>query len=198
MAHYQRLLLLVLSCVYGISYCSHQGWWRKHHGWWKKPNCNCSDHHDHSDHSTSTPKPMSEIVRTMFPGLLINSNDLTKLPVIKPEGTRRTHETSYVGNIIPNSKTVLDSCCQTEFAYEVINTTVSNKRNLKVVHFENAFQFVPTGKCPENATCGRNTCVQMYRHQWLLIWDDHLPHYPPVTFAAVEVPSHCECVNVGT
>lgn len=50
----------------------------------------------------------------------------------------------------------------------------------------------------ENATCGRNTCVQMYRHQWLLIWDDHLPHYPPVTFAAVEVPSHCECVNVGT
>lgn len=112
MANYQRLLLLLLSCVYGISYCSHQGWWRKHHGWWKKPNCNCSDH-NHSDHSTTEPKPMSEVVRTMFPGLLINSNDLTKLPVIKPEGTRRTHETSYVGNIVPNSKTVLDSCCQT-------------------------------------------------------------------------------------
>jgi len=35
-----------------------------------------------------------------------------------------------------------------EFTYEVINRTVSNNRNLKVVHFDDAFQFVPTGKCP--------------------------------------------------
>lgn len=45
--------------------------------------------------------------------------------------------------------------------------------------------------------CGRGSCLQMYRHYWMLVWDDDLSHFPPVKFIPVEIPSHCECVNVG-
>jgi hypothetical protein len=43
--------------------------------------------------STPTGTPIRDVVKSMFPGLLLNSNDLTKLPVMKPEGTRRHGET---------------------------------------------------------------------------------------------------------
>ena len=49
----------------------------------------------------------------------------------------------------------------------------------------------------KNSTCGRGECLQMYRHHWMLVWDVRLSTWPPVTFLPVEVPSHCQCVNVG-
>ena len=50
----------------------------------------------------------------------------------------------------------------------------------------------------EKASCGKGSCIQMYRHHWMLVWDDSLPHFPPVKFVPVELPSHCECVNIGS
>lgn len=50
----------------------------------------------------------------------------------------------------------------------------------------------------KNTKCGIGKCIQRYRHHWLLVWDESLQHYPPVTFLPVEIPSHCECVNIGT
>lgn len=101
---YQKLVILVFYCVYGISNSSHQKWWRK-------PHCHCSI--PGGTESTPTGKPIRDVVKSMFPGLLLNSNDLTRLPVMKPEGTRRHGEASYVGNTIPNAGTAHDSCCQT-------------------------------------------------------------------------------------
>lgn len=51
--------------------------------------------------------------------------------------------------------------------------------------------------CRPNSTCSRGECLQMYRHHWMLVWDERLSTWPPVTFLPVEVPSHCQCVNVG-
>ncbi|XP_021342866.1 uncharacterized protein LOC110443157 [Mizuhopecten yessoensis] len=145
-------------------------------------------------------KSFRDSVLSMYRGLFMNPRDLRQLPVIKPEGVRGHGLNSYVDGIrprpgpVPNSK---NSCCFTDYAYEVFNTTVSSSFQLNVVHFKNAFQFVPTGRCASNVSCGVGQCLQMYRHHWMLVWDDNLPHYPPVTFLPVEVPSHCECVNVG-
>lgn len=101
MTKYHWLVFMVLCCIYGSSNSSHQRWWKKH-------TCHCT-----LEPTTPTEKPIHEIVKTMFPGLLLNSNELSKLPIIKPAGTKRHRETSYVENIIPSQGSVKNSCCQT-------------------------------------------------------------------------------------
>lgn len=162
-----------------------------HQGWLTQAACPC--------------KPTGPLARTilkLYKGLFVQPQEVTDLPVIKPVGGRDEsgHEgnlTSYVGNLV-TSLNKQPSCCNTEYAFEIYNKTNYNHRNLTVVHFQNAYQFVPTGVCPKNTKCGIGKCIQRYRHHWLLVWDESLQHYPPVTFLPVEIPSHCECVNIGT
>ncbi|KAK3098818.1 hypothetical protein FSP39_023364 [Pinctada imbricata] len=173
-------VLSSLTCVLIYTDGFHQKWWRI--------GCPCA--------RSMNRQFIREFIMQTYRGLFLSPNSLGRLPVIKPEGAG-THTGTYVGNILPSAVAQEQSCCGTQYAFEVFNFTVSQQKQLKVVHFDKAFQFVPTGRCPTNKTCGEGKCIQMYRHHWLLVWDERLPLHPPVTFVPVEVPSHCDCVNIG-
>ncbi|XP_062578547.1 uncharacterized protein LOC134240479 [Saccostrea cucullata] len=161
-----------------------------HQGWLSQATCPC--------------KPAGTLARTvlkLYRGLFVKPTEVYDLPVIKPVGGRSETQgnlTTYTVHTVTSKEKKIPSCCNTEYAFEIFNKTDFNKRILKVVHFQNAYQFVPTGICPPKTKCGQGDCIQRYRHHWLLVWDDTLQHYPPVTFIPVEIPSHCECANVGS
>ncbi|KAL5003947.1 hypothetical protein ScPMuIL_017403 [Solemya velum] len=182
---YGRSFTLLVSAVILIrltAESTHQIWWY---------GCRCS--HWQPRYS------MRDAVMQTYKGLFVGNRELHRLPVVKLHRHGGTSTRSYVSNTIPNSSRNQNlGCCFTEYSYEVFNFTVVNRQRFTVVHFDNAFQFVPTGRCRANSTCVMGSCMQMYRHHWLLVWDDRLPSWPPVTFLPVEVPSHCDCVNVGT
>ncbi|XP_061174436.1 uncharacterized protein LOC133183502 [Saccostrea echinata] len=147
------------------------------------------------------PRVLSRAVLEMYPGLFNTQRSLRFMPVVKPVGEHsHSHGTgSYVGNTVTNLNGESKSCCPTNYAFEILNKTKENGNQLRVVHFDHQYQFVPVGRCVSNSAgkCGWGSCVQMYRHYWMLVWDDDLTHFPPVRFIPVEIPSHCECVNVG-
>ncbi|XP_048735538.1 uncharacterized protein LOC125650990 [Ostrea edulis] len=146
---------------------------------------------------------LDRLILEMYPGLFNTQKSLKFMPVVKPVGEKsHNHGTgSYVGNTVTslNGNGDSNSCCSTNYAYERLNMTKENNRYLRVVHFDHQYQFVPIGRCElaSPGHCGRGSCIQMYRHYWMLVWDDELSHFPPVKFTPVEIPSHCECVNVG-
>lgn len=146
---------------------------------------------------------LDRMILELYPGLFNTQKSLRFMPVVKPvgEGSHGHGTGSYVGNTVGNlnGKPETQSCCGTNYAYEILNKTKENGRELRVVHFDHQYQFVPVGRCESKTPgqCGRGSCLQMYRHYWMLVWDDDLSHFPPVKFIPVEIPSHCECVNVG-
>ncbi|KAL3866381.1 hypothetical protein ACJMK2_043684 [Sinanodonta woodiana] len=183
-----RLSMFVTTLSF-IAYCvlnvesSHQRWWVN--------GCQCANWQSRNT--------VREVVLNSYRGLFVAPEELTRLPVVKLHRNRGENDLqSYVSNTIPNiNRFVNPGCCSTEYNYEIFNMTRVSTQDFKVVHFDKAFQFVPTGRCRENSTCTRGTCLQMYRHHWMLVWDERLTTFPPVTFLPVEVPSHCQCVNVG-
>ncbi|GFO25869.1 dual oxidase [Plakobranchus ocellatus] len=77
------------------------------------------------------------------------------------------------------------------------NVTIRGKI-YRVVHLSRAFQFIPIGRCRPGSACSYGECVDQYRAHWVLVYNQtDNSHGPPVSFAPVEVPSHCECMNVG-
>ncbi|KAK7486829.1 hypothetical protein BaRGS_00021976 [Batillaria attramentaria] len=49
------------------------------------------------------------------------------------------------------------------------------------------------------STCSAGQCVDQFRAHWVLVYNSTRPLQgaAPVSFAPIEVPSHCECLNVG-
>ncbi|CAG5126843.1 unnamed protein product [Candidula unifasciata] len=88
--------------------------------------------------------------------------------------------------------------CSEEIGYEVTTeVTDFNGQNHTVINLQNAYQFIPSGKClNENTFCsgGQARCKQVYRAHWTLVWSS----VAGVQLVAHEVPSHCECINFGT
>ncbi|KAL4227271.1 hypothetical protein ACF0H5_012717 [Mactra antiquata] len=162
-----------------------------HQRWWIY-GCQCSN--------WESRESVREVVMNSYRGLFVGRDDLTNLPVVKlHKNPGESSITSYVANTLPNIERAINSrCCSTDYRYEIFNVTTVSTKEYKVVHFDKAFQFVPTGRCRANSTCSRGgECIQMYRHHWMLVWDERLSTWPPVTFLPVEVPSHCQCVNIG-
>ncbi|XP_061192632.1 uncharacterized protein LOC133200829 [Saccostrea echinata] len=161
-----------------------------HQGWLSQASCPCKP-----------ARTLAQTIRKLYRGLFVKPTEVYHLPVIKPVGGRselQRNLTTYTVHTVTNQGKESPSCCNTEYAFEIFNYTNYNMRTLKVVHLPDAFQFVPTGICPPNTKCGQGNCIQQYRYQWLLVWDDTLQYYPPVTFVPVEIASHCECANVGS
>ncbi|RUS71994.1 hypothetical protein EGW08_020242 [Elysia chlorotica] len=89
--------------------------------------------------------------------------------------------------------------CFTEIVYDVFHEIRDvNGIVHQVINFNNAFQFIPIGRCKnELSACGGGqgaTCRQMYRAHWSFVFSQEsgarlVPH---------EVPSHCECMNIAT
>ncbi|XP_045216693.1 uncharacterized protein LOC123566550 [Mercenaria mercenaria] len=171
--------VLLLSAVE----CTHQRWWLY--------GCQCSN--------WESRESVREVVMNSYRGLFVGRDDLNNLPVVKlHKNPGEAGIQSYVANTLPHINQYMNpGCCSTDYRYEIFNTTTVNAQKFKVVHFNKAFQFVPTGRCRVNSTCSGGECLQMYRHHWMLVWDERLSTWPPVTFLPVEVPSHCQCVNVG-
>lgn len=163
--------------------CTHQRWWLY--------GCQCSN--------WESRESVREVVMNSYRGLFVGRDDLANLPIVKlHKNPGESGIQSYVANTLPHINQFMNpGCCSTDYRYEIFNTTTVNAQEFKVVHFDKAFQFVPTGRCRSNSTCSRGECLQMYRHHWMLVWDERLSTWPPVTFLPVEVPSHCQCVNVG-
>ncbi|XP_059163473.1 uncharacterized protein LOC131946602 isoform X2 [Physella acuta] len=90
-------------------------------------------------------------------------------------------------------------CCKTNVAYDTPPTVTIRGRIYQVVHLLHAYQFIPIGRCATpGAKCPYGECVEQYRAHWVLIYNSSTPAVgPPVSFSAIEVPSHCECINVG-
>ncbi|XP_070178689.1 uncharacterized protein [Littorina saxatilis] len=90
-------------------------------------------------------------------------------------------------------------CCETVMEYGTPpNVTIAGKV-YKVVHLRHMFQFIPIGRCKPGSTCGAGQCVDQFRAHWVLVYNSTRPVQgaAPVSFAPIEVPSHCECLNVG-
>ncbi|KAH9499164.1 hypothetical protein Btru_004305 [Bulinus truncatus] len=89
--------------------------------------------------------------------------------------------------------------CETEIGYEVLSEVNDFKgANFTVVNFNNGYQFIAAGRCVnENAPCGgigQARCKQIFKAHWTLVWNNDLG----VQMVAHEVPSHCECLNLGS
>ncbi|XP_070211812.1 uncharacterized protein [Littorina saxatilis] len=88
--------------------------------------------------------------------------------------------------------------CTTEIGYEVVDQVMDfSGRNHSVINFKNAYQFIPAGRClNENSPCGGggSRCWQITRAHWSLVWTPGTG----VNLVAHEVPSHCECLNLGS
>lgn len=179
--------ITVFTCVLHLILTSvdttHQRWWLY--------GCQCSNWESRDS--------VREVVMNSYRGLFVGKDDLSNLPVVKlHKNPGESNIQSYVANTLPHiNHFISPGCCFTDYRYEIFNTTSVSGQEFKVVHFDKAFQFVPTGRCRQNSTCSRGECLQMYRHHWMLVWDERLTTWPPVTFLPVEVPSHCQCVNVG-
>ncbi|XP_076465987.1 uncharacterized protein LOC143297476 [Babylonia areolata] len=87
--------------------------------------------------------------------------------------------------------------CLTEIGYEVVEHVVDFKgNNHTVINFKNAYQFIPSGRCVnEHSPCGQPgwRCQQVSRAHWSLVWTVGVG----VNLVAHEVPSHCQCLNLG-
>ncbi|KAK3097374.1 hypothetical protein FSP39_009102 [Pinctada imbricata] len=186
--------LMTVFLLYSVTEVksSHQKWWLL--------GCQCFPWQKRLSRLEHSRRTFRDLVLNMYRGLFVTRRGLRHLPVIKPEGERSHghNQRTYVGRTVPQMDAKQKSCCNTDYAYEVVNSTVVQNRKLRVVHFDRAFQFAPTGRCPDKASCGFGSCLQMYRHHWMLVWDESMPVFPPVRFVPVELPSHCECVNLGT
>ncbi|BFZ02502.1 hypothetical protein BsWGS_05542 [Bradybaena similaris] len=102
-------------------------------------------------------------------------------------GSRRHHHQS-----------VSPGCCETEIEYATPTNFTVRGQVYQVVHLKNAFQFIPVGRCKEGSTCNYGECKEQYRAHWVLIYNaTEASMGPPVSFSAIEVPSHCECINLS-
>ncbi|GFR64876.1 hypothetical protein ElyMa_003642200 [Elysia marginata] len=89
--------------------------------------------------------------------------------------------------------------CFTEIAYDVFREITDVDGNVhQVINFNNAFQFIPVGRCKnEFSSCGGGqgaTCRQVYRAHWSFVFS----HETGARLVPHEVPSHCECMNIAT
>ncbi|XP_046373529.1 uncharacterized protein LOC124146985 [Haliotis rufescens] len=156
----------------------------------------------------------SDVLR-MLPGRFLSDDDLLSM-VPEPHILSRTRRPTFtalrrviMGSFSSNSpfKTGnvsyindgLCGCCLTEIGYEVIETVTDFQgRNHTLINFNNNFQFIPTGRCSnEDAPCGgggRARCKQVTRAHWSLAWTPGVG----AQLIAHEVPSHCQCLNIGT
>ncbi|XP_055860160.1 uncharacterized protein LOC129921700 isoform X2 [Biomphalaria glabrata] len=89
-------------------------------------------------------------------------------------------------------------CCETVTEYLTPPNVTIKGQVYRVVHLRHAFQFIPIGKCRKGSTCQEGQCVEQYRAHWVLVYNTTTAVVgPPVSFSPIEVPSHCECMNVG-
>ncbi|XP_025077043.1 uncharacterized protein LOC112553806 [Pomacea canaliculata] len=153
-------------------------------------------------------------LRRLFPGAFLAENDLMRVVPGRGHWTSTSGDRMYAPSrrlvaqrkhadiqAATFSSTPPDGrCgnCVTEIGYEIAEWVVDFAgMNHTVVNFDNAYQFIPSGRCVnENAPCnGGNSgrCLQMSRAHWSLVWTSGRG----LGFVAHEVPSHCECLNVG-
>ncbi|PVD19881.1 hypothetical protein C0Q70_20374 [Pomacea canaliculata] len=157
--------------------------------------------------------PMEEMITQLYPGLFSNTppsnsvpvtGDLT-LPVAPPNSTSNqsfidSGSNPRTGNLDPGTTANPSGCCETIMEYATpLNVTIGG-RIYKVVHLQHMFQFIPVGRCKRpRSKCGAGQCVDQYRAHWVLVYNSTQPLQgaAPVSFAPIEVSSHCECLNVG-
>ncbi|RUS71993.1 hypothetical protein EGW08_020241 [Elysia chlorotica] len=89
-------------------------------------------------------------------------------------------------------------CCETITEYVTPPNVTIQGKTYRVVHLSRAFQFIPIGRCRPGSICSYGECVDQFRAHWILVYNHtDTSMGPPVSFSPIEVPSHCECINVG-
>ncbi|KAK6188845.1 hypothetical protein SNE40_004940 [Patella caerulea] len=151
-------------------------------------------------------------IRRILPGRFMSETDL--LAMVPTSFNAEPHASSYrsVKKIVvsrftesgfskPGTSPYINDgicgCCVTELSYEIVEQiTDFDGNNHTIINFNNAYQFIPSGRCSnENAPCAGGTarCKQVTRAHWSLVWTPAVG----ARLVAHEVPSHCQCINLG-
>ncbi|KAL8586465.1 hypothetical protein ACOMHN_050060 [Nucella lapillus] len=171
--------------------------------------------------------PIDEMITNLYPGLFSTNPPSNAIPVSDlmyninitvggsdplTSGTGTVNDSGRMNTTTTTTnRTDIDSltntklprntgCCETVMEYATPPNVTIEGKVYTVVHLRHMFQFVPIGRCRmAGSPCGGGQCVDQYRAHWVLVFNNTRPLQGavPVSFAPTEVPSHCECVNVG-
>ncbi|ESO87570.1 hypothetical protein LOTGIDRAFT_235036 [Lottia gigantea] len=151
-------------------------------------------------------------IRRLLPGRFMSESEL--LSIVPNSFNKNEHKPTYTslkrivvsrftesGFSKPGTAQYINDgicgCCVTELSYEIMTEiTDFNGQNHTIINFNNSYQFIPAGKCSnENAPCAGGTarCKQVTRAHWSLVWTPSVG----ARLVAHEVPSHCQCINLG-